>query len=645
MNKAEIKTLLDNLFNEAQSEDSGNYIFTLLRINGITLNTIDPLLELREKLQTFDAGLATQGLLSEYCSLSGINEPLSLIANILNCIRGKPYNLSPFQHLCTGHFPNFIKPTTSQVVKELVNMAMELKKPQIAQLIEKAYPSEILDSCASNVSFNKHDSLQIALEHCRSFLSSLLEVYFSKRLEFSDWPRFHKLPRFEVMELLINDVDGLYGLNIHFSNGNKATFARHRDSTECRNIRLGVPISFMTGSLDNLRHEWRVGEKRLYEIGIPGRYNKWGEWKPLIYPGNIQPLEKDARSLSQEDDVQGILLYMMCTGYRGIEFVVRTNIELPTNHMTFGGNLHLWKCPSLSNYQNIWVYDGWLELDSVEPENIRSKIAEIGINVNRMAFSHKGVVDWRVKYRIMVPSSSCAMPSEEDLHILDSMLKKFPRTEDAIILNAAIDWYNRGRSFRNPFAQFLHYYIAFESVALAIADGDADFGLGYTNESKGDQKKRTISCIQKKYNEIYSSDPSRFVSEAYFDCVLSLKNKTRRIAELIFGSDHQYINALFEKTDGNSLSDIRGKLAHGKVTLIEREDETLVGNRLHEIADISREFLIRIIFFLKPNESLPSWSQLHSVATSLADPRNTLVSSDEKLLPTKDWKIKPEWCE
>ena len=201
MNKAEIKTLFDNLFNEAQSGDSENYIFTLLRINGITLNTIDPLLALREKLQTFDAGLLAQGLLSEYCTLTGINEPLSLIANILNCIRGKPYNLSPFQHLCTGHFP----PTPSQTVKELVNIAMELEKPQIAQLIGKAYPYEILDCCASDASFNKLESLQVALEHCRSFLYSLLEVYFSKRLEFRDWPMFHKLPRFEVMELLIND--------------------------------------------------------------------------------------------------------------------------------------------------------------------------------------------------------------------------------------------------------------------------------------------------------------------------------------------------------------------------------------------------------------------------------------------------------
>lgn len=644
MNKVEINTLLDNLFGEALSEDSGNYIFTLLRINGITWKTIDPLLELRDKLQNIDTELTAKGNLSAYCSLVSINEPLSLIANILNSTRGKSYNPSPFQHLRSGQFPNYIEPTPSQVIKEIVNLAIGLEKPQLAHLIETAYPYEILDSCASDVSSNNPDGLQAAIANCCMFLSSLLGVYFSKRLEFKDWPRFHKLPRFEVMELIINDEDGLYGLNIHFSNGNKATFARYRDSTECRNVRLGVPISFMAGSLDALRHEWRVGEKRLYEIGIPGRYNNWGEWKPLIYPGYIETLEKDARFLSQDDDVQGALLYMMCTGYRGIEFVVRTNIELPANNATIGGNLQLWKCPPISTYQNTWVYDGWLELDSVEPEYIRSAIAYIGINANRMAFSYNGVVDWRVKYRIITPSSSCATPSEEDLHVLDSLLKKFPKTEDAIILDAALDWYNRAKSFRNPFTRFLHYYIAFESVALAIAEGEADFGLAYTKEKKGEQKERKRMCIQEEYNRSYATDPIKFIRNTYDDC-LSMKKEACRVAELIFGREHQYIQALFEKTAGPSLSEIRSKLAHGKVMLIKREDENLVRNRLHEIAEISREFLTRIIFSLKPTDTIPSWSQHYSVNTSFADPRSVLVASDEKHLPATDWKIRPEWCE
>ena len=75
-------------------------------------------------------------------------------------------------------------------------------------------------------------------------------------------------------------------------------------------------LRLRTADHSYLRHEWRVVEKRLYEIGIPGRYNKCGEWKPLIYPGSIEPLEKDARSLSQEDDVHRLPWYRICCSHK-----------------------------------------------------------------------------------------------------------------------------------------------------------------------------------------------------------------------------------------------------------------------------------------------------------------------------------------
>ena len=52
---------------------------------------------------------------------------------------------------------------------------------------------------------------------------------------------------------------------------------------------------------------------------------------------------------------------------------------------------------------------------------------------------------------------------------------------------------------------------------------------------------------------------------------------------------------LFEKaTDGYSLTSIRGELAHGGVTLMDRNHERLVRSRLHEIEEISKEFLARM---------------------------------------------------
>ena len=133
--------------------------------------------------------------------------------------------------------------------------------------------------------------------------------------------------------------------------------------------------------------------------------------------------------------------------------------------------------------------------------------------------------------------------------------------------------------------------------------------------------------------------------EAYFECVLSLKKKTRRIAELVFGEQHWSIGALFEKRNGHSLRDIRGKLAHGGFTLLERDHEQLVRARLPEMEQVAREFLVRLAMRLKPSDRLPTWSQRHRVSLSTSDPRSTLCTSTLDAFPQTDWRIQPEWSD
>ncbi|MFW6121957.1 MAG: hypothetical protein ACOC80_13825, partial [Petrotogales bacterium] len=343
------------------------------------------------------------------------------------------------------------------------------------------------------------------------------------------------------------------------------------------------------------------------------------------------------------------IFYMMCTGHRVIEFVVRTSIEMPLEHFTFGKKLHFFRCPSHSDipntYPNLRIYDGWLKLDSVDPEQIRASIAGIGVGINRMAFAYNQRADWRIKYKMTMSPGSCATPSKDDLRVLDKILKEFPKTEDAIILDAAIDWYNRGKLSRNVFTSYLCNYIALERVAIAVADGHADLGLDYHRENKQERKQKRIECIQEKYNEVYETDPERFVREAYFDCIIGITRKVRQVTEKVFGVDHKYHKALFEEQQGLSLSDIRSKIAHGEFTLIDRDTEALVRKRLPEIAEICKEFLVRVTFILKPTESLPQWAQKFASHVSFTDPRNTLVVTKESMLATKDWRIRPEWCD
>ncbi len=647
----EVSSILKELFDEAKSNGGLDYIYTLVRVGGMKCNTPDPILELQSLLKNHDDKLSEEEIVSRYCSLASTEEPLILIANLINCISNKPYDISPFHHLYTGQFPDIKEPAPFLVTLDLVKLAEDAKKPGIAQLLNEAYPNSILKDCFSDNNLPYKNLLNDTFQKCKIFLSVLLETYFKERLTYIDHPKFCKIDGFDVLEILVNKSYGLYGFCRHFSNGNSATFIRKSDSTECRNISFGPPLCFHVGVLDKLKDEWRVGEKRLYEIGLQGRYNQLGEWKPIFYPGKYEHLLNDARSLSDDPEVQGILFYMMCTGHQVIEFVVHTKIELPNIFLGYAEKFNLWKCPPIDGSspteQSDWIYDGWFELDSVEPEHIRLVIATIGTILNKLAFSYDTAVKWRIKYSTLVNQPGCAKPSEEDLHVLESMLKDFPQsnTNDSVILETALDWYNHAMSTRNIFIAFLCYYIAIESVAVSIADGKADFSLRYSRTTKEERKEERVECIRRKYDDLYANDPYKFVEEAYIECIYGLKKKTRLIAEQVFGPDHAYLNALFEKRNGYSLSDIRSKLAHGAVTLLVKEDERLVRNRCGEIAEISKEFLTRIIFSLKSTDPLPTWSGQYSASFSFNDPRTILVATKDDIFPNKDWRIRPEWCD
>jgi len=408
-------------------------------------------------------------------------------------------------------------------------------------------------------------------------------------------------------------------------------------------------VSFMVGELDSLRDEWRVGDKRLYEIGLHGRYNAFGEWRPIIYPGDSASLQREARQFSDDLNVQGAFFYMLCTGCRIIEFVVRSTIELPLGAVTFGERLHLYKCPVVDSGStvapNTFVYDGWFDLERVDAEYLKSAIATIGVALNRMAFAYNGSVDWRLKYRMTEGARAVATPTEEDLHVLDALLRKFPTSPQAIVLDTAIDWYQRGLSSRNTFTAFLCFYVSIETIVKAIVEGEGDFGLAFAVASKPDQPQQRLECIRRKHDELYESDPRRFVREAYFDCEVGVIERIRRVTKLVFGEDHQYLSTLFEKRGGYSLTDIRGHVAHGGLSQLSPEDVELVGGRLHEVRTIASDFLMRVIFRLRPTDRIPNWSGQHRVAFSMADPRSTLVATHETILPTKDWRIRPEWCD
>ena|ERR1017187_7708808 len=116
----------------------------------------------------------------------------------------------------------------------------------------------------------------------------------------------------------------------------------------------------------------------------------------------------------------------------------------------------------------------------------------------------------------------------------------------------------------------------------------------------------------------------------------------------MFGVGHPYLKLLFGKSAGGemSLSDLRSELAHGGLTLVEKAHRSLVSGRLYEMGSITRDFLLRVLFGLKPSEAVPSWSRRFRKSLAITDPRSTMWSSTDAVFPEgTSWRIRPEWCE
>jgi hypothetical protein len=461
---------IKKLFDDAMSKSGLDYIYTLLRVGPIKLNRLDPMLQLRADLERIGAEPPDEQLLASYCLLAGNDEPLKLLSNLLNCAQVRNYDAFPFLHLRKSKSPGqVIEPTPLEIARELSGWAERAERPEVVRVLDGAYPAEILHACESQTNPSL-ERIRPAFHNCYSLLTSLLNTYFEERLKFREVPRFQRAPSNMIVEFLIDEEFGLYGFQMHFPNGATSSFIRSADSAFGTNIRIAPHVTFFIGVIDDPPQEWLVGGRRLHELGLKGRYNEPGEWKPIVYPVISDKLIQEARTASTDRDVQGALFYVLSTGYRVIEFVVRTSIDLPTEGCSFGTQFHLWKCPPLDPDspvdQNLRIYDGWFDLESIDSEYIRDAIAMIGISVNRMAFAFEAGTTWRIKYRLVEGGRAVAAPTEEDTHVLDSLLRKFPESDDAIILDAAVDWYNRGKASTNVFTAFLGFNYEVQQVVV-----------------------------------------------------------------------------------------------------------------------------------------------------------------------------------
>ena len=164
---------IDRLFKEAQAAAGFQFLYTLVRIDGIQCwdGYEDEFLKLRESLgdSTFSCSLGN------YQRLAASPGPINLLQNLANCVQGGLYDVSPLRPLVKGAYPNFVRPTPQEIVNFIVMNLRNAGFPNLADLFASAYLPQFSGETAEET-----PALGPAFENLHRLLRQLFDRYYEE---------------------------------------------------------------------------------------------------------------------------------------------------------------------------------------------------------------------------------------------------------------------------------------------------------------------------------------------------------------------------------------------------------------------------------------------------------------------------------
>jgi hypothetical protein len=131
---------IDRLFKGSQAAAGFQFLYTLVRVDGIQCwdGYKDEFLQLHKLLN--DSTFACS--LGNYQQLSAYPGPIKLLQNLVNCVQGGLYDVSPLRPLVKGAYPNLVRPTPQEIVNFIVTNLRNAGFPNLADLFASAYDSD-----------------------------------------------------------------------------------------------------------------------------------------------------------------------------------------------------------------------------------------------------------------------------------------------------------------------------------------------------------------------------------------------------------------------------------------------------------------------------------------------------------------------
>lgn len=345
-----------------------------------------------------------------------------------------------------------------------------------------------------------------------------------------------------------------------------------------------------------------------------GRYNNWCEKSPLVSndADRIRKAQSHFGNREFTDYEKSIHYSHQLVDSDGIEFVAFSNVLL-YRQTSLAKNVILTPCfypeiqgmPSTDPLVNFslkmvkrarYVYDGWIPIDDWNIANVRQAINSIEQVLSLFSLQGRNWFRWEPKYYKNERTANTTQFKDENVKEIEKLniyLDEIPNLTASIGKSAA--WLNQSIRTDEPAAKFLFCFLAIESLISFIESSESENVL-HTLKSREISDESKIHCIEQLLETTFSETPIETIKNAYFDCVLTLSRILKDSIENIFGKDSNEYDMLFkEEIDGSTLYDIRHKIAHGRLNVLEDAEIYRINKRIWDIEKLSRAYLNYII--------------------------------------------------
>lgn len=285
--RTDIEVYVDELFSRTFHSSLVDFLFTILRVEGLHAEGWDPFEEINRAIDDINWLLKVTsegrspdstlrvGLLL-YCHLVEMSSAHNILMNLLRVLHGQKYSTAPLLKLYQTRKNKRFPPSATTKFREIKQAAKAIGEQKLVEIIKSFFDDNVRNAFSHSdyvitKEFFRWTESGMAQQLKRGELEDKLSICFHfysrflNRLEF--WalaiPKANKslfrIDESTVLELAI-ESERLVGFSLHFSNGQRCWYKRTDHGVDMCNILPGKEqqLTFLCGDPSFNRKGWYV---------------------------------------------------------------------------------------------------------------------------------------------------------------------------------------------------------------------------------------------------------------------------------------------------------------------------------------------------------------------------------------------------